>query len=139
MQRQERGGLGDVEAISRQWGAKNRCFLALWLAQTRSFASLSWHVILRTVPHTAARCCCNKQQHTPRAQQYTSLVVPCAHGKLDVKHHRTTPKPETHVTRQVVILRSSRVRSCAGEKIEYQNVYNKRHSHHHPRTRQQAT
>ena len=46
---------------------------------TRYFASLSLHVILKTVKHTAARCCCNKQQHkTPRAQQYTSLLVPCA-------------------------------------------------------------
>ena len=55
--------------------------------------------------------CCNKrQQKTPRAQQYTSLLIPCAHGKLNVKHHRTTPKRETHIT--------SRGRSCAGEKKE---------------------
>ena len=55
------------------------------------------------MPHTATRCCCNKQQHkTPRAQQHTSLLVPCAHGKLNVKHYRTTPKPETHITRHVV-------------------------------------
>ena len=35
-------------------------------------------------------------------QQYMSLVVPCAHGKLNAKHCRTTPKPEAHMTRQVV-------------------------------------
>ena len=43
--------------------------------------------------------CCKKQQQqkTPRAQQYTSsLVIPCAHEKLNVKHHRTTPKPAIH-------------------------------------------
>ena len=26
-----------------------------------------------------------------------------AHGKLNVKHYRTTPKPKTHTTRQVVL------------------------------------
>ena len=59
---------------------------------------------MKIVPHTAARCCCNKQQHnkTPRAQQYSSPLVPCAHGKLNVKHYRTTPKPETRITRQIV-------------------------------------
>ena len=65
---------------------------------------------------TVARCCKKQQQQKmPRTQQYTSsLLIPCAHGKLNVKHHRTRPKPE------------SRERSCAGEKIEHQNV-NKRH------------
>ena len=24
--------------------------------------------------------------------------MPCAHGKLNVREHRTTPKPETHIT-----------------------------------------
>ena len=46
--------------------------------------------------------CCKKQQQkqkTPRAQQHTSsLVIACAHGKLNVKHHRTTPKPEVHTS-----------------------------------------
>ena len=50
------------------------------------------------MPHTAALCCNKQQRKTPRAQQYTSLLIPCAHGKLDVKHRRTTPKPETHIT-----------------------------------------
>ena len=43
--------------------------------------------------------CCKKQQQQkmPRAHPYTSsLVIPCAHGKLNVKHHRTTPEPEIH-------------------------------------------
>ena len=64
----------------------------------RYFAPLSSHVVLKFLPHTAARCCNKQQQETPRAQQYTSLLIPCAHGKLNVKHHRTTPKPETHIT-----------------------------------------
>ena len=86
------------------------------------------------MPHTAACCCSKHQQKMPRAQQYTSLLIPCAHRKLNVKHHRTTPKPETH---------HGRGRSCTGEKTEHLNVY-KRHSHHPaPRrlspTRQQAS
>ena len=58
----------------------------------------------------AARCCNRAAEDTPRVQQHRSLLTPCAHGKLNVKHYRTTPKPETHFT--------SRGRSCVGEKIE---------------------
>ena len=52
------------------------------------------------MPHTAARCCDKQQQKSPRAQQqYTSLLIPCAHGKLNGKQqHRTTPKPKTRIT-----------------------------------------
>ena len=40
-----------------------------------------------------------QQQKTPRAQQYTSnLLMSCAPGKLNAKHHQTTPKPEIHIT-----------------------------------------
>ena len=45
--------------------------------------------------------CCKKQhpQKTSRSQQYTSsLVIPCAHGKLNVNHHRITPKPAIHTS-----------------------------------------
>ena len=50
------------------------------------------------------------------AQRYTSLLVPCAHGKPNVKHYRSTPKPETHtrITRQVV----DNEAALCGEKIE---------------------
>ena len=35
----------------------------------------------------AARCCNRASaEDTPRAQQHTSLLIPCAHGKLNVKH-----------------------------------------------------
>ena len=85
---------------------------------------LSLHVILKFLPLAAA----TNQQKTPRAQQYTSLEILCAHGKLNVKHYRTTPKPETHVT--------SRGRSCAGEKTENRAPKRiqaqQRHSRHHP-------
>ena len=52
------------------------------------------------MPHTAALCCKKQQQQkTPRAQQYTlSLLISCAHAKLNVKYHRTTPEPEIHIT-----------------------------------------
>ena len=59
------------------------------------------------MPYTAARCCKKQQQQqqkkkkkkTPCAQQYTSsLLIPCAYGKLNVKHHRTPPKPEINIT-----------------------------------------
>ena len=52
------------------------------------------------MPHSAARCCKKKQQQkTPRAPQYTSsLVIPCAHGKLNVKDDLTTLKPAIHTS-----------------------------------------
>ena len=52
------------------------------------------------MPHTAPLCCKKQQrQKTPRAQRYTSsLLIPCAHGRLNVKHHRTTAKPEVQIT-----------------------------------------
>ena len=90
----------EISAISQS--TKNRYFLVLWLAQTRYLDSLSLHPILKFMPHTAARCCCKQQHKTPRAQQHTSLLVPCAHGKLNVKLYRTTPKPETHIRREAV-------------------------------------
>ena len=64
------------------------------------FCFASSHISLKFMPHTAVLCCKKQQQQkTPRAQQYTSrLVISCAHGKLNVKHHRTTPKPEMHTT-----------------------------------------
>ena len=58
------------------------------------------HVVLKFMPHTAARYCKKQQQQkTPRAQQYApSLLIQCADGKLNAKHHRTTPKSEIHIT-----------------------------------------
>ena len=49
------------------------------------------------------RCAASKEQQleqkTPRAQRCTSsLVIPCAQGKLRVKHFPTTPKPEIHTS-----------------------------------------
>ena len=78
------------------------------LIDTKSFFSFRsvLHVIKKVMTHTAhhtpplsAVCCKQQQKHkTPRAQHCTSnLLIPCAHGKLNVKHHRTTPKPEIHV------------------------------------------
>ena len=74
------------------------------------------------MPHSPNRrslsavCCKNQQQQkTPRAQQCTSSpLIPCAHGKLNVTHHRTTPKPEIHK------YHSAESRSCVGEKIGHQ-------------------
>ena len=44
-------------------------------------------------PPLSALCCKKQQQKTPRAQQYTSsLVIPCAHGKLNVKAPPDKPK-----------------------------------------------
>ena len=42
-----------------------------------------------------------------------SLLVPCAHRKLNVKHYRTTPIPEAHITRQIV-----EEAALCGDKIE---------------------
>ena len=53
----------------------------------------------RTPPFFALCGKKHQQQKTPRAQQYkSSLVIPCAHAKLNFKHHRTTPKPEIHTS-----------------------------------------
>ena len=50
-------------------------------------------------PPFSALCCKKQQQKTPRAQQHTSsLLIPCVDGKLNIKHHRTTPKPEIHTS-----------------------------------------
>ena len=65
------------------------------------FALIACNFEIRAA-HRRPLLCCNKQQHkTPRAHQHTSFLVPCAHGKLNVKLYRTTPKPETHITRVV--------------------------------------
>ena len=84
------------------------------------FESYATH---RTPPLSDLCCKKKQQQKTPRAQQYTStLVVPCAHGKLNVKHHRTTPKPEIRIYQY----HSRERRSRAGQKIEHQNVHRRR-------------
>ena len=65
------------------------------------------------------------QQKTPRAQQYTSsLVIRCAHGKLNVKHHRTTSKPAIQRVSQ-----QRKTKLCRPENsIEHQNVHRRRSS-----------
>ena len=96
------------------------------MVQNRYYSLLSLHVFLKFVPHIAAGTRNEQQQKTPRAHQQTCLLKPCAHGKLNVKHHRTTMKSETPVT--------SREGSCSGEKVEKEHLtdVSKRHSHHQP-------
>ena len=48
-------------------------------------------------------------------------MIPCAHGKLNVKHHRTTPKQEIHTSRK------KKLRSPSNS-IERQNVHRRRSS-----------
>ena len=76
------------------------------MAQNRYIVSAALDVILKVMPHTAHRRSLlsalfrknQQQQKMPRAQQYTSsLVMSGAHGKLNAKHHQTTPKPEIHI------------------------------------------
>ena len=50
-------------------------------------------------------------------------MILCAHGKLNVKHHRTNPKPEIHTS-----YHSNRERSCAGQNKEHKNVYKRPNS-----------
>ena len=66
--------------------------------QSCYIATLWLHVIFTFMPHIAARCCNKEQQETPRESQLTSPLIPCVHGILNVKHHRTTPKPSTRIT-----------------------------------------
>ena len=62
------------------------------------------HVILKAMLHTAHRRSLLPEaavaEDTSRAavQCTSSLLIPCAHGKLNVKHHRTTPEPEILIT-----------------------------------------
>ena len=120
---------------------KKKMFLMWACFRCRGILSCSdWHKICRLFPlHIACKFknyaahrtpplsagCCKKQQKQkpPRAQQRTSsLLIPCAHGKLNVNHHQTTPKPEIHTS-----YHSRESRSCTGEKLQHQNE-NKRHS-----------
>ena len=36
-------------------------------------------------------------QQPPRAYQYTSRMMPCAHTKVGLSQHRTTPRPVTQI------------------------------------------
>ena len=74
-------------------------------------------------PYTVALClsavCCKKQQQqkTPCAQQCTSsFLIPCADWKLNVKHNRTTPKPEIHIT--VAKAEAARARCRAPKRVQ---------------------
>ena len=85
-----------------------------------NFESYAAH---RTPPLSAARSSSSRIRLARSSTRRVFLLISCAHGKLNVKHHRTTPKSEIH--------HSSREINCAGEKIEQlpaPNVYNKRHS-----------
>ena len=85
-------GLGGMLSCS-DW---HKIILLFPLRIACNFGSCAAH---RTPPPSVV---CNKkqqQQKTPRAQQCTSSpLIPCAGGKPNVKHHRTTPKPEVHIT-----------------------------------------
>ena len=102
------------------------------MAQTRYFASLSSYAILKFVPHTAARCCCHKQQHkTPCTQQ----AVDESSGAVRSRKAQCQALPDNPETGDTYHTSSSRERSCAvarKEKIEHQKNVSKRHSHHHP-------
>ena len=88
-----------VAAGFRSIGSQKSLFFGVLTGPKSLFCFTPLHVILKIIPHTAARCCKKQQrQKTPRAQQYTlCLLIPYALGKLNVKHHRTTPKPEMHI------------------------------------------
>ena len=113
---------------------KRRCFECggiCWCSDWHKivfFVSAPLDVSLNVMPHTASRrsllpAARSSSRRRPRAQEYTSsLVIPCAHGKLNVKHHRTTPKPEIRIYQY----HSRERRSRAGQKIEHQNVHRRR-------------
>ena len=76
---------------------KRECFGCVF--SFRSIGCQFEHCAAHRKPPLSALCCKKQQHRTPRAQQYTSsLLIPCADGKLNVKHHRTTPKPEIHTS-----------------------------------------
>ena len=78
----------------------------------------TWYAAHCTPP-LSALCRMKQQQKTPRAQRYTSsLVIPYAHGKLNVKHHRITPKPE--ISRSITAAKDEA--ELARKNTEHQNV-----------------
>ena len=93
------------------------------------------HAILKVMSHTAHRSSCCRlpdaaaPQNTSRAevQRTSSLLIPCAHRKLNVKHHQTAPKPEIRTVPGIhiiyIIYHGREIKRCAGEKIEHQNEY----------------
>ena len=89
----KRGCFGCGEISGVLIGTKSSfCFRSVWCRFERYAAH-------RKPPLFVFCCKLQQQQKTPRAQQYTSsLVIPCAHGKLNVKHHRTTSKPAIHTS-----------------------------------------
>ena len=117
-------------------GAKNCYFLVLF----RCFASLSLHVILKFVPHTAASRCCNTQQHkTPRAQQ----AIHESSGAVRSRKAQCQPLPDNPETGDIYHTSSSREEAAlCGEKIENRAAPKKRIQATQPpppATRQQAT
>ena len=72
-----------------------------------------------------AFCCKQQQRKTSRVQQFTSsLVIPFAHGKLNVKNHRTTPIPSIYTS---ITAEKSKLRSPENS-TEHHNVHRRRSS-----------
>ena len=89
-------GCGGILSCS-DW---RKIFLLFPLHNVCNFETYAAH---RT-PHTTTLCCLLQEaaaaEDTSSAavQCMSSLLTPCSHGKLNVKHHRTTPKPEIYIT-----------------------------------------
>ena len=99
------------------------------MARNRYFVSAPFDAGLNVMPHPASRrsllsAVRSSSSRRRLAQQYTSsLVIPCAHGKLNVKHHRTTSKPVVHTSVQ----QRKKLR-WPENSIEHQNVHRRRSS-----------
>ena len=92
----------------------------------RSIGCQFEHCAAHRKPPFSALCCRKQQQKTRSAQQYTSnLLIPCVDGKLNIKHHRTIPKPEIPYSYEY---HSREGWSCSGQRIEHQNVHRRRSS-----------
>ena len=69
-------------------GREKSSFSGVLIAPKSLICFTPLHAILKFMPHAAAGCSKKQQQQkTPHAQQCpSSLLIPCAHGKLNVKH-----------------------------------------------------
>ena len=83
-----------ILAISH-WGGLGKS----WPRPIKSSAK-SWRRPTNHDHHKIIQTCNLRRTRTqpPRAYHYTSRMMPCAHGKVDVSQHRTTPRPGIKIT-----------------------------------------
>ena len=74
------------------------------MARNRNFVFAPFDASLNVMPHTASRRSLLSAVRSSSSRRRLArsstrrVLIPCAHGKLNVKHHRTTLKPAIHTS-----------------------------------------